>query len=197
PSAKGFKVTYEDMTNNWRAFNNIFIVIYPPYLENDVLNVLGPLANETNSFRVAADRAAAEAASLTDARGQYFALYNMGTSLVKLADYGGAASAFDKAFALYPSIDEIHRPYRMLWYQTGPYYAYYYTSRYLDVISLATTTLDAESEHILEESYHWRAMARLQLGQQDAAITDFQNALKVHPGFGPSYEQLVQLGITP
>jgi tetratricopeptide (TPR) repeat protein len=197
PSAKGFKVTYEDMTNNWRAFNNIFIVIYPPYLENDVLNVLGPLANETNSFRVAADRATAEVASLTDARDQYFALYNMGTSLVKLTDYGGAASAFDKAFALYPSIDEIHRPYRMLWYQTGPYYAYYYTSRYLDVISLATTTLDAEVEHILEESYHWRAMARLQLGQQDAAITDFQNALKVHPGFGPSYDQLVQLGITP
>ena len=65
------------------------------------------------------------------------------------------------------------------------------------MISLATTTLDAEVEHILEESYHWRAMAELQLGQQDAAIADFENALRVHPGFAPSYEQLVQLGVTP
>ncbi|PKN90561.1 MAG: hypothetical protein CVU45_02205 [Chloroflexi bacterium HGW-Chloroflexi-7] len=197
PSAKGFKVTYDDMTSNWRAFNYIFVVVYPPDMENDVLNALGPLADQTNAFRLAAELAASEAASLTDARDQYFAWYNTGTSLVNLAEYDGAAAAFDKAFAIYPSIDETHRPYRMLWYQTGPYFAYYYTARYQDVISLATTTLDAEVEHILEESYHWRAMAELQLGQQDAAIADFQNALKVHPGFGPSYEQLVQLGITP
>jgi tetratricopeptide (TPR) repeat protein len=197
PSAKGFKVTYDDMTSNWRAFNYIFVVVYPPDMENDVLNALGPLADQTNAFRLAAELAASEAASLTDARDQYFAWYNTGTSLVNLAEYDGAAAAFDKAFAIYPSIDETHRPYRMLWYQTGPYFAYYYTARYQDVISLATTTLDAEVEHILEESYHWRAMAELQLGQQDAAIADFQNALKVHPGFGPSYEQMVQLGITP
>jgi tetratricopeptide (TPR) repeat protein len=197
PSAKGFKVTYDDMVSNWRAFNNIFIVIYPPDMENDLLNALGPLADETASYRAAADRASAEAATLTAPRDQYFAWYNAGTSLVKLADYAGAAAAYDKAFALYPSIDEAHRPYRMLWYQTGPYYAYYYTSRYQDVISLATTTLDAEVEHILEESYHWRGMAELQLGQQDAAIADFENALRVHPGFAPSYEQLVQLGVTP
>lgn len=197
PSAKGFKVSYEAMTSNWRAFNNIFIVVYPPDMENDVLNVLGPLADEAASYRAAADRALAETITLTDARDQYFAWYNLGTSLVKLADYSGAAAAYDKAFALYPSIDELHRPYRMLWYQTGPYYAYFYTGRYQDVISLASTTLDAEIEHILEESYHWRAMAELQLGQQDAAIADFQNALRVHPGFGPSYEQLVQLGVTP
>lgn len=197
PSATGFKVSYDDMIRNWRSFNDIFIVVYPPDYENDVLNVLGPLTDETNSYRVAADRALAETTTLTDPRDLYFAWFNLGTSLVKLTDYAGAAAAYDKAFAIYPSIDETHRPYRMLWYQTGPYYAYYYTQRYQDVISLATTTLDAESEHILEESYHWRAMAELQLGQQDAAIADFENALRVHPGFGPSYEQLVQLGVTP
>jgi len=29
------------------------------------------------------------------------------------------------------------RPYRILWYATGPYFAYYYTGRYSDVIQLA------------------------------------------------------------
>lgn len=194
---KGFEVSYEDMIKNWRAFNDVFIVVYPPDYENDVLNALGPLADETNAYQVAYDRAVAETTSLTDARDRFFAFYNVGTSLVNLKDYEGAAAAYDTAFSIYPSIDEQHRPYRMLWYQTGPYFAYYYSARYQDVINLATTTLNAESEHILEESYHWRALAEDALGDRQAAVADLRNALRVHPGFGPSYEQLLEFGETP
>lgn len=194
---KGFEVTYDDMLKNWRAFNSIFIVIYPPEYENDVLNALGPLADETSAFQAAYERAMADSASLSDARDRYFAFYNVGTSLVKLQDYEGAAAAYDTAFSIYPSIDEVSRPFRMLWYQTGPYYAYYYSARYQDVINLATTTLDAESEHILEESYHWRALAKEALGNREAAISDLRSALRVHPGFGPSFEQLLAFGETP
>lgn len=194
---KGFEVTYDDMLKNWRAFNSIFIVIYPPEYENDVLNALGPLADETSAFQAAYERAVADSASLSDARDRYFAFYNVGTSLVKLQDYEGAAAAYDTAFSIYPSIDEVSRPFRMLWYQTGPYYAYYYSARYQDVINLATTTLDAESEHILEESYHWRALAKEALGNREAAISDLRSALRVHPGFGPSFEQLLAFGETP
>jgi len=185
------------MLKNWRAFNSIFIVIYPPEYENDVLNALGPLADETSAFQAAYERAVADSASLSDARDRYFAFYNVGTSLVKLQDYEGAAAAYDTAFSIYPSIDEVSRPFRMLWYQTGPYYAYYYSARYQDVINLATTTLDAESEHILEESYHWRALAKEALGNREAAISDLRSALRVHPGFGPSFEQLLAFGETP
>lgn len=194
---KGFEVTYDDMLKNWRAFNSIFIVIYPPEYENDVLNALGPLADETSAFQAAYEQAVADSASLSDARDRYFAFYNVGTSLVKLQDYEGAAAAYDTAFSIYPSIDEVSRPFRMLWYQTGPYYAYYYSARYQDVINLATTTLDAESEHILEESYHWRALAKEALGNREAAISDLRSALRVHPGFGPSFEQLLAFGETP
>ena len=194
---KGFEVTYDDMIKNWRAFNYVFIVVYPPDYENDVLNALGPLADETSSYQAAYDRAVAETTSLTDARDRYFAFYNVGTSLVNLQDYEGAAAAYDTAFSIYPTIDEQHRPYRMLWYQTGPYFAYYYSARYQDVINLATTTLNAESEHILEESYHWRALAEDALGDRQAAVADLRNALRVHPGFGPSYEQLLEFGETP
>ena len=104
---KGFEVTYDDMLKNWRAFNSIFIVIYPPEYENDVVNALGPLADETGAYQVAYERAMTESSSLLDARDRYFAFYNVGTSLVKLQDYEGAAAAFDTAFALYPSIDEV------------------------------------------------------------------------------------------
>lgn len=194
---RGYEVTYEDMLKNWRAFNYIFIVVYQPDLENDVLNTLGIYADERNSYQVAYNRAVTETTSLSDTRDQYFAWYNAGTSLVKLEDYAGAASAYDMAFSIYPGITEKYRPYRMLWYQTGPYYAYYFTARYQDVINLSTATLDAEIEHILEESYHWRALAEEALGDRTAAVADLRNALRVHPGFAPSYDQLVEFGETP
>ena len=79
-------------------------------------------------------------------------------------DYTRAAAAYDAAFANYAQIPEKTRPWRMMWYQTGPYFAYYYTGRYQDVINLATQTLDAMSEPILEESFYWRARASFSSG---------------------------------
>ena len=85
----------------------------------------------------------------------------------------------------------------MLWYQTGPYWAYYYSGRYTDVINLATTTLDAMSEPVLEESYYWRALTREALGEVTGASEDLQTSLEYHPGFEPSLSQLARLGVTP
>ncbi len=112
-------------------------------------------------------------------------------------DYVGAAEAFDTAFLLVPSIDEDHRPYRNIWYQTGPYYAYFHSGRYQDVVDLAPNTLNNMAEPILEESYVWRARAYIQLGYIDSAIADLRQALEAHPGFGPALDDLNSLGATP
>ncbi len=82
----------------------------------------------------------------------------------------------------------------MLWYQTGPYWTYFYAGRYQDVIDLATKTLDNMSEPILEESYYWRGLAREAVGDVDGAIKDLQVSLEYHPGFEPSTSRLQQLG---
>ena len=85
----------------------------------------------------------------------------------------------------------------MLWYQTGPYQAYYHTRRYEDVIELATKTLDTMSEPVLEETYYWRALAREALQDRTGAIKDLRASLKYHPGFELALLELKQLGITP
>jgi tetratricopeptide (TPR) repeat protein len=85
----------------------------------------------------------------------------------------------------------------MVWYQTGPYWAYYYTGRYQDVIDLATKTLDAMSEPVLEESYYWRALARGALGDTKGAIKDLRSSLQYHAGFEPALTQLQELGQKP
>ena len=187
-------VGYDAIESFWRAFNFTYLVLYPPEREADVLALLGEQADETVNDHSALTLASEEIYTLSG-RDQFFAWFNRGTNLVVLQDYAAAAAAYDEAFALYAALPEEERPWRMMWYQTGPYWAYYYTGRYTDVLNLATTTLDAMSEPVLEESYYWRALAREALGDIPGAIEDLQTSLNHHPGFAPSLNQLARLGV--
>jgi hypothetical protein len=193
----GFDFSYSELEQDWRSFNFVFIVVYPPEKENDVLRALGPLASDADAYRHAYERAMQETTSLTDVRDQFFAWFNAGTSLVYLKDYGTAANAFDTAFGIYPNIKDDYRPYRMLWYETGPYEAYYGSGRYQDVINLANQTLGYMSEPALEESYYWRALSYIAIGDTTRAIVNLRTSLEYHPGFAPSMDLLKQLGKTP
>jgi tetratricopeptide (TPR) repeat protein len=133
---------------------------------------------------------------------RFFALYNYGTNLVYLRDYEGAATAYDQAFAVYDALPEdiTVRPYRILWYQTGPFYAYYYTGRYVNVIKLTTENsieMVRDDEPALEESYYWRGAAKIALGIRETGIEDFMTCLEYHPGFQPCLDALHEQGIYP
>lgn len=191
------RIPYEDMLKGWRAFNYIYLVVHPADKTAAVLALLGEDADETTNYHNAALKAANEVLGLTGID-QYFAYFNRGSSLVQLQDYAGAALAYDAAFEVYPTIPEAERPWRMLWYQTGPYWAYYYSQRYYDTLYLADGTLNAmQSDKNLEESYYWRGMARVALNDQAAAIQDFLASLEFHPGFEPALYQLRLLGVEP
>ena len=84
-----------------------------------------------------------------------------------------------------------------MWYQTGPYWAYFYSGRYYDVINLADFTINNSSEPALEESFYWRGMAKEALGDTSGAITDYRSALKWHPGWEPALLKLAELGASP
>ena len=193
----GFDFSYSELEQAWRSFNYVFIVVYPPERENDVLNALGPLATEEGANRIAYDRAMQETSSLTGVRDKFFAWFNAGTSLVSLQEYDTAATAFDTAFGIYPDIPQDSRPYRLLWYETGPYTAYYSTGRYQDVIRLADQTLGNMAEPALEESYYWRALSYIALGNTTRGVADLRTSLEYHPGFAPSVAMLKELGIIP
>jgi tetratricopeptide (TPR) repeat protein len=179
-----FKVPIPKVEEFWRSFNNAYLVIYPTEREAEAMEILGPHADETTNFQLAAQRASDEIFSLSE-RDQAFAWFNRGSNLVELQDYAGAAAAYDEYFALYVKLPVAERPWRMMWYQTGPYWAYYYTGRYYDVINLATATLDAMSEPVLEESYYWRGLAKEALGDIDGAVADLQETLRLNANFGP------------
>jgi tetratricopeptide (TPR) repeat protein len=187
-------ISYSEFIDQWRDFDYIFLVVYPPEKQNDVLNAIGILADETSAFQEAA-RVAEEETKTQSGLELFMAWFNLGTSRKDLLDYQGAADAYDQAYRVYPDISEDLRPWRMLWYQTGPYFAYYYTGRYNDVIQLADTTIASTPKPYLEESFYWRAMAELELGEQSKAVEDLNTAYKYHPGFPPVVDLMQQLGI--
>jgi len=185
-------VNYEELLRQWRAFNFLYIVPYPLEREADLISLIG--AKET--YEAGAQLSEAETLGLTG-RDQFFAWYNLGTNRVALQDYPGAAQAYDQAFMLYPGILEKERPWRMLWYQAGPFAAYFMTGRFQDVVNLADQTLQAMSEPVLEEGFYWRGRAKVELGDLEGAVADFRTCLDAHPGYFPCGEQLSLLGAEP
>jgi tetratricopeptide (TPR) repeat protein len=187
-----FKMTYTDFVANWRAFNYLYIVFFPAGSQHDsqVSQLLGGNVDVNKNYHDALARAQQEALTSTG-EAQAFAWFNVGTNLHSLQDYAGAAAAYDQA-------RQIGLPYRMLWYQFGPYLAYYYMARYQDVVDLATFAINSVTTVPgLEEAYYWRGQAEESIGQPDAAVTDYKTAVQRHAGYKPAIDALTKLGLTP
>lgn len=190
---------YEIYEEGWRGFNYLFMVVYPPAREQEVFTLLGPWLDSQWANEHALEKAEQDIAALGGID-QFFAWFNKGTSLVNLLRYGEATLAYDQAFQLYASLgqDDKQRPYRIMWYQTGPYWAYYYSGRYQDVINLANTTLnDTISEPTLEESLYWRGLAEFALGDSVSAFADVREAVRLNPNFTAGLQKLREWGISP
>jgi len=173
-------VAYAEIDQYWRQFNRLFIVPYPLDKAARVESLIGPEDTAVLYEQALATAQAESAADPQDA----FAWFNQGTNLTALGRHEEAAAAFDQARA-------VGLPWRMLWYQFGPYEAYYAVDRYEDVITLARATLKVVDN--LEESHYWLGRAYLAQGKTDAARREFEVALVFNSNFSPVREALAGL----
>jgi tetratricopeptide (TPR) repeat protein len=198
-----FKVNYDKLSNDWRAFNYIFMIVYPADREQQVQALLGDYANPQWANQHALDIADQETKTQTGLD-SYFAWFNKGTSHVQLLQYFDAATAYDQSFAIFRTLplEEIKKPYRNMWYQTGPYKAYYYTGRYQDVINLANITFPTTNDYItkgptLEESLYWRGMAEQASGNLPAAVADYKAANHLNAKMPAIIQALQSVSVAP
>jgi tetratricopeptide (TPR) repeat protein len=179
-------------TRWWRDFNHLYLVIYPPERETELLSILGPDADALENARRTLATADAEIPHLSG-RDLFFALFNRGSGLLTLDQPQAAAEAFDIAFAVYSALEEKQRPWRILWYRTEAYQAYYEAGRYQSTVDLTTAALSMLSKRGLEESHYWRGLAYAALGQRDLALRDLQQAVILRPGYREAEEALSKL----
>ena len=192
-----YEVPYSLLMEEWQSFNYVFLVVYPQERSTALMSILGDLQDENRGYQIALERASEDIANETGVQ-VFFAWYNRGSSLVKLQDYSGAAQAFDSAFQALAAMPEGNIPkkvMRIVWYETSPYFAYYYTARYTDVINLATQVMKIANVPYLEESYYWRALARFAVGQNEDASADLCKSLEYHPDFAPSLAAMNSFGV--
>jgi len=185
-------IRYDQLDELWRVFNRVYLVLYHPLREGEVLAILGEDGDEDRMLERALATAYEEIAAPPSTCVAYarcedwvtFGWFNVGTNLNALGRFEEATAAYDQSRRL-----GLH--YRMLWYQFGPYEAYYAAGRYEDVIALASATLATASN--LEESYYWRGMARLAQGDTRGARRDLEKALRYHPGWPPAQDALAKM----
>jgi len=160
------------------VFNRVYVVIAEAERAGELLSALPGREDEQAMYRRALDASLAEISADPEDR---YAWFNAGTNYVGLGQFEEAAGAYDRARVL-------KLPYRLLWYQFGPFEAYLGTGRYQDVIDLANANLQAADN--LEESYYYRALARRALGDRDGAREDLERALRLNPLFGRAAQAL-------
>jgi hypothetical protein len=185
------RIDYQTYLEGWRSFNYLFMVVYPPEDEGEIYSILGQYGDPAWSYEKALEIAEEEIKTLSGVD-LFYAWFNKGTSLVKMGHYMDAAEAFDQAYLVYNSLDadDSVRPYRMTWYQTTPYWAYYYSGRYQDVINLANFTFDNLKDDTLEETLYWRGLAYYALGQKTLAKEDLYYAAYLNPNFQAALTQI-------
>ena len=168
--------SYADLDYWWRHFNRAYVLLYPPDREEEVRELLGDYVDPVYAADQALSTARLEAqANQTDG----WAWFNAGMSSVKLSHYHDAAIYFDEAF-------RVGMPYRAMWYNFGPYEAYYRIGRYGDVLQLADNT-DATTTYV-EETNYWRGLALAALGRFDEAIVELDKAITFNPNFAAAQD---------
>jgi tetratricopeptide (TPR) repeat protein len=179
-----YPVDYIRFEADWRVFNRLYLIVYPPEQAGAVRAIIGADIDDAVMYtRVLAQAQAETEANPADA----IAYFNQGEALARLGRFNQAAPAFDRARQL-----GLH--WRRLWYQFTPFETYYALGRYQDLLDLAAATL--KSSGGLEEAYYYHGLALLALGQPGAK-DDFQAALNYNPLFTPAAEALNRLETSP
>ncbi len=180
---QGIRLPYAEVADLWRVFNRAYLVVYNDGQAPIAESIMAEARDQQDMWQGALQTAQEEiAADPNDA----FAWFNQGSALVALGQPAEAALAFDQARIL-------GLPWRMLWYQFGPFQAYSEVGRHEEVLALADATL--RTTNTIEELHYWRGRALQALGDAGAARQAFQRALELNPSYTPAANGLNEIGV--
>jgi len=174
------KIAYSQLEEEWRPFNNLYLVMYFPEFEEEMKTLLAsnwdPDLNRQNALT-------ASQADTAQNPADAFAWFNLGSNLVYFDRYDEAALAYDKA-------REIGLPLRMFRYQFGPFLAYFHSGRNEDLLVL--TNYARGVTEMSEEAWLWYGFGLYRNGDNAGALKAWQKAANINPNF---YEDQAQKAI--
>jgi tetratricopeptide (TPR) repeat protein len=178
----GIRIPYPALDPLWRVFNRAYVLVYDDERAPLVEAILEDDLDTAALRRRALEAARAETQERPE---DPFAWFNLGSDLASMGQFQQAATAYDRA-------RQLGLPWRMLWYQYGPFQAYHQVGRYEEVLSLAEATLAHTTS--IEEIYFWKGMAHNSLGDLESARQAWERCLELNPNFLPALDALASLG---
>ena len=179
-NGNGLPHPYSVLDENWRHFNRVFIVVYEPSREMALREVLGDYADRCMAIRLRWKRRAPKRPATPTTMG----LVQHGDVLHPVERLPNAEVAYDQAF-------QLQLPWRMLWYQFGPYEAYFNVGRYDDVLTLAEANRNITP--YVEETYYWKGVVYAAQGNTQSALQELDRALFYNRNFIPAQEAKAQV----
>jgi len=179
---RGIHLPYDEVIRLWAVFNHTYVLVYTDDLAPAVLSILGQEADEAAMWQRALLGAQEEVRQRPN---DPFAWFNLGTDLVAVGQFEQAAAAYDRARV-------IGLPWRMLWYQFGPFQAYYETGRYEEQMALIDATIALTTD--VEELYYWKGLALQATDDLAGARQAFQRALTLNPNYADAAAALTAAG---
>ncbi len=171
PDNTGRPIPYDDIDNRWRPFNRDYLVIYEAEREAELQAILGEFWDPVAAHEFALTQSQAE---IDNGTADGYTYFNLGSSLLATANYVDAATAFDQALSR-------ELPWRMLWYQYGPFEAYLALGRNEDVLRLANSVIVTTPG--VEEAYFFVGAAYEQMGELRGALSHYQQSLTRNRNF--------------
>jgi tetratricopeptide (TPR) repeat protein len=176
--SSGRSETYAETAEFWEQFNHTLIVVYPAAEETAVFELLPPsFDNPVTMWQRAAQLAEQ---SLRSNPNNPFAWFNLGSSLTQLAELTHDEALFQTAVGAFDQARQIGLPWRMLWYQFGPYRAYLAAGRAGEVLELTNVMLQGGG-FFVEETHLYRGLALAALGQEWASQDAYRQARVINP----------------
>lgn len=175
--------SYNEFLNDWKPFNNKYVVPYRPDQEPLLRQVLGPqwdAAANIEGLRVASEGQIA--ANGADG----YAWWGLGEALLQQGRTEEALPAFEQVLATGTL------PPRYLWYRYGYFEALNRLGQYEAVLAATGPTL--EQMGLSEDLRYHRAVALRALGRVEEARGELQQALVDNPRFAPASVLLAELG---
>jgi tetratricopeptide (TPR) repeat protein len=178
----GIRIPYDQMERMWHVFNRTYLVVFDEARAQAVQDIVGADVDEAGMWQRALERAQAD---VQQAPGDAFAWFNLGSSLVAQGRFSDAAVAYDQARV-------IGLPWRMLWYQFGPFRAYHEAGRFDELIALADATIATAGN--IEETHYWKGKALQAKGDVEGARQQYRRAVELNSTYPEATAALAKLG---
>jgi len=143
-----YRISYAQQDEEWQVFNRRYMIVHRAEQAPLVHRIVGEDMDDEAMYEHALEVALAERKADPE---NVFAWFNVGTNHTALGNHAEASAAYDQARIL-------GLPFRMLWYQFGPFETYLALERYQDVIDLAMANLNMVGNQ--EESHYYLGRAR-------------------------------------